>query len=333
MSLDIHAHMYPQRYVEFLERLGGESARLARHMDSRARTLSRWIVTGTTEEHVEFLDAAGIDRQVLSLSSPSVLVADPARCAQHAEAANDSIAEVCARFPERLFQFATLPLVDPDVALRELDRVRTQHGAVGVTVPTNVLGRPLDWEGLEPVYAALEASGLPMFIHPAGPNHRVAAEGYNAYGLASTVYFPAEDSNALLRLVHSGVLERHPNLRVICAHMGGLLPLWIWRAESLNDPGTSQAWDLPHPPSYYLRKVKYDSACANPHAIRCACETYGMTQVVLGTDYPCENMRDIMASVKAVGLTDTQLAGVLEDNLAEWIPVRERPRALVGAAG
>lgn len=324
--------MYPQPYVEFLERKGGESANLAKKMQSRARTLSRFTATGSISEHVGFLDAAGIDRQVISLPAQNALTEDVESCIDNARAANDAVADVCARFPVRLLQWAVLPLLDADASLRELDRARNELGAVGVTLPTHILGRPLDWEGMEPIYAALEAQGLPIFLHAAQPNHRVVAPGYSSYGIYSSVYFPAEDSSAVLRMVYSGVLERYPNLRVIVAHLGGVLPLWVGRAESLNDPGATETWDLPHPPSYYLRKIKYDTACSNPPGIRCACETFGLSQIVLGTDYPCEDMLDIMGTVNRVGFTESELAAVLEGNLSEWLPQRAATRvpALAG---
>src|SRR5688500_1318627 len=99
MSLDIHAHMYPQPYVQYLERKGGESARLAKRLESRARTASRFTVTGSVEEHMELMSAAGVDQQVVSITTQSILVEDKADSAEHAEAANDAMADVCSRAP------------------------------------------------------------------------------------------------------------------------------------------------------------------------------------------------------------------------------------------
>src|SRR5207248_236315 len=161
---------------------------------------------------------------ILSIPGQSVLVEDVAACADNARACNDALAEVCARHPKHFALFASLPLVDGEAAVRELERAVKEHHALGITSPTHILGRRPDWEGLEPVWSALERMNLPVFLHPLDPPHQVAPEGHADCNLTPGIYYPTEDAHALLRIIAGGVLERHPGLRVICPHLGGIIP-------------------------------------------------------------------------------------------------------------
>lgn len=317
MTLDVHAHLYPATYREALRRKGGPSERIAERLASSAA--NDRFMDGAMDERLELMAAAGIDRQVLSMPNQWVLVEDTVRCAEQAVLGNDALAEVCSRHPDYFRMFASLPLVEAEAALKELDRCRREHGALGIIMPTHVLGRPLDWEGLEPIYATMERLALPIFLHPTQPAHPVAPPGYKEYGLTSGLYFPTEDTNALMRIVYSGVLERHPNLRIICPHLGGAIPFLFKRLDRHFD---REAAELPHPPSYYLRKVKYDTVSLYGPAVRCTCETFGAGQLVLGTDFPYVDgpgMKEIMGTVEELPISESDRAGILEGNAREWL--------------
>lgn len=323
MSLDVHAHLYPKSYCDFLENKGGQSKVIAARVYGLAG--NNPFFTGAIEARLELMDAAGIDRQVLSIPNQNILVEDRATCASHAEAANNELAEVCQRYPERFTLFASLPLVNAGDALRELRRARETHGAVGIIVPTHVLGRPLDWDGMEPVYAALEEMGLPMFLHPADPICPPVPAGFETFGLTPAIYYPTEDAHALMRIVYSGVLERHPRLRVICPHLGGVIPFLLWRLH--GHPGKAGSGSaeagLSHPISHYLDKVLYDSVTLHGPAMRCACETFGPDHLVLGTDFPFVDgpgMKKIRETIEELPINTQEREGILEGNVRAWIP-------------
>ncbi len=323
MSLDVHAHLYPKSYCDFLENKGGQSKVMAARVYGLAG--NNPFFTGAIEARLELMDAAGIDRQVLSIPNQNILVEDPATCASHAAAANNELAAVCQRYPGRFTLFASLPLINAEKALQELRRSRETHGAVGIIVPTHVLGRPLDWDGMEPVYAALEDMELPVFLHPADPVCPAAPAGFKNFGLTPAIYYPTEDAHALMRIVYGGVLERHPRLRVICPHLGGVIPFILWRLHGHPGKPGSEAGEagLPHPLDYYLDKVRFDSVTLHPPAMRCACETFGPDHLVLGTDFPFVDgpgMKRIHQIIDELPIGPGDREGILEKNLRAWIP-------------
>lgn len=320
MATDVHAHFYPPSYAQFVRRQGSVGASIAEQIEAQrhAFTFGRFMA-GAIEERLDLLSAAGIERQILSISSQFVLVEDAALCRDLAAAANDALAKVCAQHPDRFGQFACLPLVDPDASVAELERCWKELRVQGVTFPTHVLGRRLDWDGLEPVYSALEQMGAILFLHPCAPPHQVTAAEYDDWGITPGVYFLTEDAHALLRMVCGGVLERHPGLRVICPHLGGPIPFFLPRLEAHLRPRSGLTLKPPQPLGHYLRLALYDTVSRHPPALRCACETMGMDRLVLGTDFPYEDMGEIVAAVEALALSPADRAAVMEQNVRPWM--------------
>lgn len=322
MSLDVHAHLFPMEYIETIRAMGGVSASLADRLEEGNRRSP--FMGGSVDQRVDLLAEAGIDRQVLSMTGQHVLVEDRARCRDHARAGNDVLANVCARYPEAFSFFAVLPLVDAEGSIREMERAAKDLGALGMVMPTHVLGRPLDWSELEPLYAYMEQAELPIFLHPGPPWHPVTPVGFNDYGITSGLYFPVEDAQAVMRLVLSGMLERHPGLRIICPHLGGPIPFLFYRLDNHVHPTMSNGEPLPHPPSVYLKRLLYDVVSQHMPAVRCACDTFGVDRLVLGTDFPFVPQKGVlatMASVRSLTSDDSEQANILENTVRSWLPL------------
>jgi aminocarboxymuconate-semialdehyde decarboxylase len=244
------------------------------------------------------------------------MVSDPARCRDHAMAANDVLAEISSRYPDRFSFWADLPLVDPQAAVRELERAVKDLGALGAFVPTNILGTQLDWPELDVLYAHLEREGLPMFLHPHPPAYEVAPPGFPELGLVSGVYYMSEDTNAVMRLVRGGVMERFPNLRVICPHLGGSVPFLFFR---LNQQIGAK---LPHRAEVYWKRMLFDVVSQHPPAVRCACETMGVDRFVFGTDFPYIDDNGVRATSRLVSelpYDEASKAGIRKANLLPWL--------------
>jgi predicted TIM-barrel fold metal-dependent hydrolase len=316
MSLDVHAHFYPPAYISFLTRLGGHSAHLADRIQSDLRSP---FIAGKLDERVQNMVALGIDCQVLSIPNQWVLVEDAARCVEHVVSANDALAEVCTLYPRQFRLFASLPLVDPEAAVRELQRVRQQLRADGVIVPTNVVGHPLDWSGMEPVYAEIERQQMVLFLHPAPPPYAATPDGYDDYGLGPALYYPVEDSRALLRMIFSGVFERYPALRVICPHLGGVIP-FLWERIARQTRSRLERSGL-RPVEEYLQRVLFDTVTEDTPALECALRYLGPERLVLGTDFPQgPKMESILSCLAALKLDETVRQSILSTNVSRWLP-------------
>jgi len=269
-------------------------------------------------ERLECMHAAGLDHQVLSIPPHSLIVDDAATFAAHARWANDALGEICAATPTQFSYLANLPLLDADASQAEWERVRSQHGARGVIFN----GKPLDWEGLEPVYVYLEEEQIPFFLHPCPPPHAPRVAGRDL-GAISALYFPVEDADALLRLACGGVLERHPRVRVICPHLGGAVTFLLARIDHLARPSLPDGSPLPRPPSFYLkRQVLYDTVSLHDPAMRCALDTWGADRLVLGTDFPyidCQGMRRIVQTIDAIPVSATERQDIRAANVLRWL--------------
>src|SRR5487761_1735825 len=221
-KIDAFAHILPERYLERLERhleraISSEQLRYYRegvfHFDAALTDLDgRW----RRVEH--FSDYA----QVLVLAVPPIEeVGPPAIAAEFARLANDEMAELVQKHPDRFVGFAcALPLNDTEASLREVDRAVGDLGALGAQGFTNVLGIPLDHPTFDPIFARLEVLDRAIWLHPTrnATWHDYPTETASNFGLWWSIGWPYETAAALSRLVYSGSMERHPKLKVIAHH-------------------------------------------------------------------------------------------------------------------
>ncbi len=285
MKVDVHAHLYPPRYLEAVERLTAGSS--SPWTDAVRRILTNKIAPNArmTEvaQRIEAMDEAGVDVQILSLSIPHAYFDDPAVAVALASLTNDLLAEVKAANPARFRAFAVLPLPHVDASLHELDRALGPLGLDGVTLGANIGGRHVDDPAFAPVYEALDARSALLFLHPMIPPGQ---EDLADYDLSSSVGFHLDTTAAVLRLVYSGIVRRSPGMHVIVPHLGAFIP-YVWdRIESSYRTRPEAQEHIDEPPTAYLRRMYYDSVNFHRPAWDCALATVGAERLMLGSDYP-----------------------------------------------
>ena len=303
-KIDAFAHILPRAYLERLE------PQLEQTMDPSQLAYYREGVFAFDPVLTD-LDArwhtmdqiapSGEYQQVLVLAVPPLEeVEPPAVAVELARLANDQMAELVQRYPDRFVGFAAaLPMSDVEAAMRELDRALTELGALGAQLYTNVLGAPLDEPRFEPLFTRLEEAGRAVWLHPT----RSAAwadyptERTSDYGLWWSLGWPYETAAALSRLVYSGHMERHPRQLVIAHHGGGMVP--HFSARLAMGPGYRQVKDrLPRPPLDYFRRCYVDTALFGaPHAVRCVLDFFGPQHVLFGTDMPLGPANAVEATI------------------------------------
>ena len=225
--------------------------------------------------------------------------------------------------------WATLPLVDPDLSLREWDYAHEELKAVGVIMPTHILDKGMDSPTLEPIFKELEISGIPIFVHAGAPPYPCTPPGAADCGVLPALYLMVEIADALLRMITGGVFERHPAVRMMCSHLGGPLASLVGR---LDRPGLlthSDGSPLAQLPTEQLRRVFYDTSSATAATAAAAIANWGAQQLVLGTDFPFsppDEIRRMLSSIASVGLSGPQMLGILQGNADERLfghnPVR-----------
>lgn len=245
------------------------------------------------ELRLRLMDRLGIDVQVLTTPSPPLeSMFAPATCRRLAELANDGMAKLVQEQPHRLRGVATLPLVDVEWAIGEMQRAVRELGLEGPLVYSHVNGRPLDRPELEPFWGAVEELGVPIWLHPDRPRTTpdYLGEEESRYGMFLVLGWPYETSVAMARLVLSGVLARHPRLRILVHHGGAMIPFFHKRIEmnfqkgqgrvpALADESVNVDRDLRR---FYVDTVLQGADGALDAAIR----FFGPDHVLFATDVP-----------------------------------------------
>jgi aminocarboxymuconate-semialdehyde decarboxylase len=198
---------------------------------------------------------------------------------------NDARARAQSEHEGAFYGIATLPWLDTDLAMEELDRAIGTLGLRGVTLPANINGEGVESRRLHPMYARIAQLGVPIFIHP---TRSIVADRLTDYEcvLDYMLGWMMDTSVAAMRLVLSGIVARHPDLRILHHHAGATIPYLIGRIDKeMTDPW-SPLEPLPELPSWYLRRMYADCVALNPATIRMALEFYEEDHVVFGSDYP-----------------------------------------------
>ena len=322
-TIDIHAHWYPTDWLRLIEKEGpAQGASLKR--DGRRYHISTGRVTNAFDESFVNLDEriVGMDRQkvgvqAMSLTTPMVYWAPPAFGLALAQCYNDAVSAAHARHPARIFGLAMLPMQDPQLALRELERAAKLPGMRGLYLATHVNGIELDEKTFWPVYAKAEELGWTVFLHPMDT---IGPERTKKYYLKNLLGNPYDTGVAAAHLVFGGVLDAFPTLEVNLPHAGGPFPWLIGRL----DHGTKVRAELKHmrrPPSDYLRRFSYDTIGHDDRINLNLVRLVGADRVTLGSDY-CFDMGldDPVATVNRIAtLSDAERAMILGGNAAKLL--------------
>ena len=283
------------------------------------------------------MDDAGEYVQVLTWCSPPIeQVASGGVAADLARMANDAMADLVARYPERFVGFAaSLPLEDPEATLREVERAVEHMGALGVQVFTNVNGRALDDTRYEPLWARLAALDRTVWVHGARRSTTPDYEGEerSRFGMWAALGWPYEMGLFSGRMVASGVLDRYPGLRFYLHHSGGMTPTFSRRvngswlelqAEAPEDAAAYAA--LQRPVADYFKLFYADTSGQTLTAMEAALSFFGPDHLLLGSDAPFGSLTTHLATVRQLAMSDEERELLLGGNarrlLGLTIPAR-----------
>jgi predicted TIM-barrel fold metal-dependent hydrolase len=246
------------------------------------------------------MDAAGVDVQALSLTSPGVEQLDVEEAKAFARSTNAAVAEAVRRHPTRFFGLAALPTGDPPAAVAELERAAGEHGFKGIIINGHHRGRYLDDRFFWPVLARAEALKLPIYLHPTQPPKPVVDAWFG--GLEPMVGemmagagwgWHIETALHVLRMILGGVFDAHPALQIVVGHMGETLPAMLERVDVMAPAMTK----LKKPVSAYLREnVHYTFSGFNflPAFLDLFLEV-GVDRIMFSTDHPYQSMAESRA--------------------------------------
>lgn len=268
--------------------------------------------TGSLSQRVEDMDGFGVDLQILSLSCPQVYFLEPQASIDMARLTNDYLAEAVQQYPDRFRALASIPLTaGMDAASAEFERCVDQLEMVGVLLGANIDGIPIDDPRFDDFYAEANRRGTTFLIHPMIP---AGIETMNQYALAPLVGFMMDTTLAIARLIYSNFFTRYPKINIIAGQLGATAPYLAGRFD-IGYRAYPECQDIDTPPSEILKQVYLDTVSYHLPALRCAVDTVGADQIVLGSDYPqvIGDVQKAVSDVRQLGLneeeTDQMLGG------------------------
>jgi len=292
-KIDVFNHIFPERYVDRMK----DVAPNFKDVGKRVRGVPMLV---DLDVRFRIMDAHQDYQQILSIATPPVdAYAGPADATDLAQRANDGMAELVERYRDRFPGFiASLPMNDVDAAMRELERSVSALGARGIQLCSNVRGRALDASEFQPVFGAMAAYDLPIWLHPyrSADITDYATEERSQYEIWWTFGWPYESSVAMARLVFSGLFDRYPNLKVITHHMGGMIPYFEGRigpgwdqlgTRTSDRDYTTVLKELKKRPFDYFKMFYADTALFGAYEPTvCGLRFFGVDQVLFASDAP-----------------------------------------------
>lgn len=317
--VDVHSHL-----------MVPESAELTRpHLDPKDEPRNFYSSAQTKELNSEFyalardkytdpaarladMDAMGVDVQLVALTPFHYFYwADAGLAPKVTSMQNERIAEVVSVDPKRLAGVGTLPLAHPDLAVAEVERV-ARLGFPAVEIGADVNGLDLDDDSFEPIWEALERTGLVAILHPVGFTE---ARRMTEFYLVNVIGMPLSTTLAVTRMILAGVFERHPGLRMLLVHGGGYLPFYWARTDHAFRHRPEMREHIDRPPSEYLDRLYFDITVFDPALVGHLVERFGAERVLLGTDYPFDmGLTDPLALLADTPLDQHQRAMIAGDN-------------------
>jgi 5-carboxyvanillate decarboxylase len=245
------------------------------------------------ETRIRYMDEAGIDVQVLSLTSPGVQILNREDAVAYLPEANDYLAEGVKRYPKRFVGLAAIAPQDPQFSAREIERCVTKLGMRGVILNSHTHGEYMSDTKFWDIFAAAEALDVPIYLHPNNMPAKMI-EPFQEVGLEGAVFgFGVETALHALRIITAGAFDRFPKLQIILGHMGEALPYWGYRLDYMHYATAAanrypNLKVLPRKVTDYLRDNFHitNSGVAWEPAIRFAQEFMGEDRVLYAMDYP-----------------------------------------------
>ena len=295
MKIDVHTHFVPEFLPDMTGRFGGDRWPATKCVcgaphhkqvmisGKNFRTVSDqcW----SSERRMTDMDQEEVEIQVLS-PMPELLSYwfKAEDTLEYSRYINFELSKFIESNPKRFIGLGMVPLQDPELAAKEIKRLKNEFGLKGVEVGTHINGKSIGDPFFDPFFAEAEAEGISIFVHALHPIGKERIVGPSA--LSALIGFPTENAYALASLITGGVLEKFPDLKVYVSHGGGsfstLLPRLTYGWEMMEEIRKV----CPHPPSYYAKKIYYDTLVYDINTLHFLIQQVGSSQLMIGSDYP-----------------------------------------------
>jgi 5-carboxyvanillate decarboxylase len=321
MVIDLEAHFYTRGYEQYM--LARKEMPRNEHYKGYIRLWyapNVWVPRGfgiedklleLAEGRLADMDKAGIDMQVLTLSAPGCEQFSPAEGTALSRETNDELYEAIKRHPDRFIGLAALAPQSPVEAADELERAVTQLGFKGAKINSHIGDSYLDEKEYWVIFERAEKLGVPIYLHPSTPSPSML-KPYADYGfaLAGPAFgFGVETAMHAMRLIYSGVFDKHPGLKIILGHLGEGLVFWMDRIDFVF----KQPWSveelrprIKRRPSEYIKDnfIITTSGMFFVPSFMCVFQTIGADRMMFAVDYPYERSEEAVRFMQEVPISD-----------------------------
>jgi aminocarboxymuconate-semialdehyde decarboxylase len=268
-----------------------------------------------TSTRIAAMDSQGIDVECLSIN-PYWYRAGKDESAELIRLQNETLVEFCAKQPDRFVAFATAALQHPELAAEQVEHAVKKLGFRGVSVGGSVAGLELADPKFNPFWKKCEEHDVLVFLHPTGTRELESSGRLGGSGLlTNTIGNPLETTIALSHLIFEGTLDRFPGLKICAAHGGGYLGSYANRSDAVIRTFPNRVGPLPKKnPTAYLRdgQLFFDTIVFTPEALRHLIAESGVSQIMVGTDYPFPwTSTEVDLVLSTPGLSDADRIAIL----------------------
>ena len=339
MIIDVQCHIFPQAFIKELTRPScplsvnppDKNGRCVVYDRATGDELSYFVENSPHTDaarHLEDMEKYGVSAQILSLPPPSVDKADATYALRLSRLINDDLASLVAKHKGKFLGLASIPMQDPKLAEEEIDRAINDLGLSGSVISSNTAGNFYDSPEYVDVFRRFEKYNAPVFIHPT--NSVAWKQIGQDYKLGLIYGWPFDTTLSVSRLVFSGLYDKVPNLKLIAAHGGGMIPFFAGRIDMLSKvaAGGGKPIVVNDSVSVYRRKVYYDTAIFNSDSIDLLVKFAGAENVLYASDYPFgQNFgRDCYEkanrSIEQLDVSEDVKQGILWKNAARLFKIK-----------
>jgi aminocarboxymuconate-semialdehyde decarboxylase len=320
LTIDVHTHVLVPEALDLVKAYKETESIRNQFASTRGPGYDVHVI----DARVARMDSEGIDVQVVGIN-PFWYWAERDLASQIVQVQNEAIAKLCASHPDRFVGLASVALQFPELAADQLEQGMKKLDMRGCLIGGSVNGEELSAPKFYPFWEKAEQLQAFVFIHPQGfPEAQSRLQG-NGF-LTNVIGQPLETTVALSHLIFEGTLDRFPNLKICAAHGGGYLPSYSGRTDACLIAFPATCKPVKKEPSEYLKQLYFDSIVVTGEGLRHLVATAGVSQVLLGTDFPTEwNSKGVDHILGTASLSDADKKAILSGNAAKLLRINPLP--------
>jgi len=328
-AVDLHCHVHTPAADEIAKQTAVPAAdNIVRHGSQRTadrqHELRKELDAKLTsiEQRLSDMNKMGIDVQAISTSPSQYFYRiEPELGRQTSRVINERLAEIVALHPDRFVALATVPMQEPEFAVKELEYCMKGLGFRGMEIGTNIRKAELSDPRFNALWAKAEELGAVIFLHPSGFTD---TSRLKEHFLTNVIGNPLDTTVALAHIVYGGVLERYPKLKFVAAHGGGYMGHYPARMDHAYRVRPECHDHISRPPGYYMKKIYYDTMVFGEAQLEHLVKLWGEGHVVIGTDYPYDMgyYKPVDFIERTKSLTRKQKDAILSGNAAKLLGLK-----------